>query len=71
MSDETHQCDIRSCERDAVKFDGVHWLCQDHVIPPMPKSQEEWEAHWAFYRLTVMQRDAAWREIERLRRAIR
>lgn len=33
-------------------------------VPPMPTSQAEWEAHWAFYRLTVMQRDAAWRDLE-------
>jgi hypothetical protein len=32
----------------------------------MPASQAEWEAHWAFYRLTVAQRDSAWQEIERL-----
>jgi hypothetical protein len=35
--------------------------------PPMPTSQAEWETHWAFYRLTVMQRDAAWREVEAIR----
>jgi hypothetical protein len=33
----------------------------------MPTSQEEWEAHWAFYKLTLAQRDAAWREIATLR----
>jgi hypothetical protein len=37
------------------------------TTPPMPASQEEWAAHWAFYELTVAQRDRAWREIERLR----
>ena len=35
--------------------------------PPLPETEEEWKAHVAFYRLTVMQRDAAWRENERLR----
>jgi len=35
--------------------------------PPMPTSEAEWAAHWAFYKLALMQRDAAWREIERLR----
>jgi hypothetical protein len=36
-------------------------------VPPMPTSEEEWAVHWAFYRLTVMQRDLAWRELERLK----
>jgi hypothetical protein len=40
------------------------------AVPPMPTSQGEWEVHWAFYKLTVAQRDAAWREVEELRRAI-
>jgi hypothetical protein len=35
--------------------------------PPMPATQEEWEVHWAFYKLAVMQRDQAWAEIERLK----
>lgn len=35
--------------------------------PPMPTSQQEWEVHWAFYRITVQQRDLAWRELERLK----
>lgn len=35
--------------------------------PPMPTTEAEWRAHWAFYRLTVAQRDAAWRELERLK----
>jgi hypothetical protein len=38
--------------------------------PPMPTSQEEWEAHWAFYKLTVQQRDAAWSEIKELRQLL-
>lgn len=38
--------------------------------PPFPASQVEWEVHWAFYRLTVAQRDRAWREIEFLKRAL-
>ena len=38
--------------------------------PPMPQSQEEWEAHWAFYRLTVQQRDQAWTEVRTLREAL-
>ena len=33
----------------------------------MPTSQAEWEIHWAFYKLTVAQRDAAWHEVEKLR----
>ena len=33
----------------------------------MPTSEAEWEAHQAFYRHTVAQRDAAWREVEELR----
>jgi hypothetical protein len=37
----------------------------------MPTSEAEWEAQWAFYRLTVQQRDAAWRENERLLDLIR
>ena len=36
----------------------------------MPQSQAEWEAHWAFYRLTVLQRDQAWREVRDLRRLL-
>jgi hypothetical protein len=35
--------------------------------PEMPTSEEEWRAHWAFYKLTVAQRDGAWREIEELK----
>lgn len=38
--------------------------------PPMPTSEEEWRAHCAFYRLTVDQRDRAWREIEDLKKKI-
>lgn len=26
-------------------------------IPDMPKSQNEWETHWLFYRLVVKERD--------------
>jgi len=37
----------------------------------MPASQGEWEAHWAFYKLTVAQRDAAWAELEDMSRMIR
>jgi hypothetical protein len=40
------------------------------TTPPMPQSQEEWEAHWAFYKLTVAQRDAAWSEVRGLRQMI-
>ena len=36
----------------------------------MPASQEEWEAHWAFYKLTVLQRDAAWSEVTNLRQLL-
>ena len=39
--------------------------------PPMPASQQEWEVHWSFYRLTVAERDQAWREIEKLRSLLR
>jgi hypothetical protein len=38
--------------------------------PPLPTSQAEWEAHWAFYKLTVAQRDLAWRQEERLHNVI-
>lgn len=38
--------------------------------PDMPETEAEWRAHWAFYRLTLAQRDAAWREIEALRSLI-
>ena len=34
--------------------------------PPMPTSEAEWQTHWAFYKLTVAQRDAAWRALERI-----
>jgi hypothetical protein len=34
-------------------------------------TEGEWAAHRAFYDLTVAQRDAAWRESEVLRNAIR
>jgi hypothetical protein len=34
---------------------------------PIPESAEEWRAHLAFHRLAISQRDAAWRELERLR----
>ncbi len=37
----------------------------------MPSSQAEWEAHQAFHRHTVAQRDSAWREIEMLNAAPR
>lgn len=37
------------------------------TTPPMPASQAEWEAHWAFYKLTVAERDQAWHEIRELR----
>lgn len=37
------------------------------TTPPMPTSQDEWEIHWAFYQLTIAQRDSAWREVELLR----
>jgi len=30
-------------------------------------SDAEWEAHQAFYRLTVAQRDAAWHKVEQLK----
>jgi hypothetical protein len=40
------------------------------TTPPMPANQEEWEAHWAFYTLTVKQRDAAWEEIRFLRQLL-
>lgn len=32
--------------------------------PPMPATEAEWVIHWAIYKLTVSQRDAAWRELE-------
>jgi hypothetical protein len=32
--------------------------------PPMPSTQAEWAAHWAFYRHAIAQRDGAWRELE-------
>lgn len=35
--------------------------------PPRPETDAEWAAHWAFYKLTVAQRDAAWREIEQIK----
>jgi hypothetical protein len=38
--------------------------------PDMPADEAEWRCHWAFYKLTVAQRDAAWREIEHLRRLV-
>jgi hypothetical protein len=44
-------------------------MTDDHY-PDMPSSEAEWRCHWAFYRLTVKQRDAAWREVERLRSLI-
>lgn len=31
----------------------------------------EWEAHKAFYDLTVLQRNAAWREVDQLREMLR
>jgi predicted GTPase len=40
---------------------------QRNTTPPMPATQEEWETHWAFYLLTVKQRDAAWSEVRHLR----
>jgi hypothetical protein len=43
---------------------------QRNTTPPMPASQEEWEAHWAFYKLTVKQRDAAWSEVTHLRQLL-
>lgn len=39
-------------------------------IPPMPQSQVEWEAHWAFYKLTVAQRNLAWSELEQCRETV-
>lgn len=39
----------------------------DNEIPPRPKTDREWAAHWAFYKLTAAQRDNAWREIEALK----
>ncbi len=35
--------------------------------PPRPETDAQWEAHWAFYKFTVAQRDAAWREIEQIK----
>ena len=40
------------------------------TTPPMPTTQAEWEAHWALYRLTVHQRDAAWSEVTNLRQMV-
>lgn len=40
------------------------------TTPPMPQSQQEWEAHWAFYQLTLLQRNQAWAEIESLKRTL-
>ena len=40
------------------------------TTPPMPATQAEWEAHWAFYRLTVAQRDRAWAEVRELRQLL-
>ena len=40
------------------------------TTPPMPATQAEWEAHWSFYKLTVLQRDEAWAENTRLVEAI-
>lgn len=37
------------------------------ATPPMPTSQAEWAAHWAFYRLTVLQRDRAWSDLAAMR----
>lgn len=28
-----------------------------NVTPEMPKTQAEWECHWAFYQLTLKERD--------------
>lgn len=36
-------------------------------VPPRPQSDAEWKVHWAFYRLTVHERDAERRINERLR----
>ncbi len=33
-------------------------------FPPMPATEAEWQAHWTFYKLTVAQRDAAWRQTD-------
>lgn len=38
---------------------------------PMPQSKDEWEAHCAFYRLTVDQRNRAWDEIRSLKHAVK
>jgi hypothetical protein len=51
------------------------WREGDHGIartyPEMPVSKEEWEAHCAFYRLAVDQRDRAWRQIEDMKHKIK
>lgn len=39
--------------------------------PPMPTTEAEWQAHWAFYKHTLKQRDVAWREINMLRDQLR
>jgi hypothetical protein len=40
-------------------------------MPPMPQTEAEWSVHWAFYQLTVAQRDRAWREVETLQARLR
>jgi hypothetical protein len=40
----------------------------DETCPPMPATEAEWRVYWAFYRMTIAQRDAAWREISALNR---
>jgi len=37
----------------------------DRKTPPMPASEDEWAAHWAFYQLTVSERDEARVQLDR------
>lgn len=39
--------------------------------PEMPQTKDEWEAHCAFYRLTVDQRNRAWETIRTLKSQLR
>jgi len=45
--------------------DGTEKIMRE--IPPRPSTDETWAAHWAFYVLTVSQRNQAWHEAKVLR----
>lgn len=64
--------DLAISDRTLFGLTDQEWSVHDPHrggYPEMPSSEDEWQTHVAFYRLTAAQRDRAWRRITELESA--